>query len=146
MKLGKALAKPLEFKAAKQTSNGHSRLRNLDARYKGHFDKQIGCWNCGGSRQIRKQCCKRDLPQGLSYEEARKGRCNGSKTRRREEKVGSLERGIDGFFVEGMMNAKTRAMLLDTEATRMIVRHRPRKARSDKNLPTNNYKHVGNRV
>lgn len=82
--LEEALARALEFDAAKQTSKGYAFIRNVDIQEQDgefqmeetirrvlneEFKRRIRCWNCGEFEHVRRQSGKRELPRSSNHQE-----------------------------------------------------------------------------
>ncbi|KAJ8937215.1 hypothetical protein NQ318_006636 [Aromia moschata] len=122
-KLVDALARALEFEAAKQSCRGQAKVRRMEDGVEegtcneaeirrvveGMLEKrQIRCWNCVGKLN----------------EVDRKGQSSTSKKQapKKIARVASLQHPSNSVFVDGLVDGKERLLLLDTGATRTIIR------------------------
>ncbi|KAJ8948254.1 hypothetical protein NQ318_013242, partial [Aromia moschata] len=119
-KLVDALARALEFEAAKQSCRGQAKVRRVEEGdeegtcneaeirrvVEGMLEKrQIRCWNCGKEvdRKGQSSTSKKQAPKKIA-------------------RVASLQHPSNSIFVDGLVDGKERLLLLDTGATRTIIR------------------------
>ncbi|KAJ8949281.1 hypothetical protein NQ318_022797 [Aromia moschata] len=127
-KLVDALARALEFEAAKQSCRGQAKVRRVEEGVEegtcneaeirrvveGMLEKrQIRCWNCGNVTLV-----------GKLKEVDRRGQSSTSKKQapKKTARVASLQHPSNSVFVDGLVDGKERLLLLDTGATRTIIR------------------------
>ncbi|MCD1431043.1 DDE-type integrase/transposase/recombinase [Klebsiella pneumoniae] len=153
-KLVDALARALEFEAVRSRAKGPANVRglegavvktadSLEARVRRVVDEIIGRKERLQSRKAgRARCpCKKERTTELASENVERAREVGLTSNRIQHarkdivKVASVRQLANSVFVDGLIFGKQRALLLDTGATKTIIRPDIAKA-STKILPT----------
>ncbi|KAG5888496.1 hypothetical protein JTB14_015741 [Gonioctena quinquepunctata] len=136
-----ALARALEYEAAKQSCKSESKVRmieedsqepaNLEAAIRKVIKevfpekRQIRCWNCGKIGHVRSKCPT--FKTRLRCRKTKEGRREGQSSACVQQApvnnayVAILQRQNRGVFVDGLINNEPCTMLLDTGATRTIL-------------------------
>ncbi|KAJ8974731.1 hypothetical protein NQ317_004054 [Molorchus minor] len=128
-----ALTRALEFEAAKQCAKGQARIRQVEEDSNGDtmeatirkFVKEAllklkkgQCWKCGKVGHIRRRCPENQAVATATGQPS----IRDPQAPRKIAQVASLEHQSNSIFIDALVDGKPRELLLDTGATRTIIR------------------------